>query len=307
MAESLLQQFQVLNVWQSNGRRAPHKPLLALWAIGRCLRGEPRLAPYELVDRDLRSLLRRFGPHRSRVHPEYPFWHMCSDAVWEVDQPRLVRTTSGGGPWITDLKAYGIQGGFTPTVYRALAQDHRLALEIAESLVAKHFPETIHNAVLEATAVPFEQPSAASAAYPEGTEVARRRRRDPAFRSRILEAYGSRCAVCSFAANLNGTPLSLEAAHIKWHEAEGPPIVENGLALCALHHDLFDTGAFTVLPDDLKVLVAPGVEGHGTDTALRQFHGRPLFALPLPGFPQPSPRFLKWHASEVFKQPEAAL
>ena len=231
---------------------------------------------------------------------------MCFDKVWEVDRPELVRTTAGGGPWITDLKAHAIQGGLTPTVYSALGQDYPLALEIAESLVVKHFPVTIHNAVLEATAVPFDQPSRDSAMYPEGTEISRRRRRDPAFRSRILEAYGSRCAVCSFAANLHGTPLSLEAAHIKWHEADGPPIIENGMALCALHHDLFDTGAFTILPD-LKVLVARGVEGHGTESALGQYHRQPLFAPPLPGFPNPDPRFLKWHASEVFKQPDTIL
>jgi hypothetical protein len=30
-------------VWKRGGERAPHKPLLALYAIGRALRGEPRM------------------------------------------------------------------------------------------------------------------------------------------------------------------------------------------------------------------------------------------------------------------------
>lgn len=54
------QRFQRLRIWKDKRYRAPHKPLLALWAIGRCLRNEPRLAPFELVDRELTRLLRRF-------------------------------------------------------------------------------------------------------------------------------------------------------------------------------------------------------------------------------------------------------
>ena len=60
----LMQRFQSLNVWKRGEKRAPHKPLLALWAIGRCVRKEPRLASYELVDQELAALLRRFGPDR---------------------------------------------------------------------------------------------------------------------------------------------------------------------------------------------------------------------------------------------------
>ena len=49
--------FSRLNVWRCGGERAPHKPLLALYALGRCARGEPRLIPYRDIDERVRELL----------------------------------------------------------------------------------------------------------------------------------------------------------------------------------------------------------------------------------------------------------
>ncbi len=220
---------------------------------------------------------------------------MRNDDVWEVDRPHLVHTTPQGDAHVKDLKRHAIKGGFTPGVYRALRHDPALAGRIAESLVAEHFPTTRQDAVLEAVGV--EEILASEEVEFIST---RRRRRDPMFRHRILQAYGARCAVCAFAGHLGDAPLALEAAHIKWHQAEGPAVVDNGLALCALHHELFDAGAFTVLPE-LKVVVASVVAGRGIEEALRRYHGDLLRAPPLVGFPKPAPRFLAWHQSEVFK------
>jgi putative restriction endonuclease len=304
LAKDLPQQFEALNIWRNRGKRAPHKPLLALWAIGRCLRGESRLAPYHLVDRELARLLQRFGPHRSSARTDYPFWHMRNDAVWEVDRADLVRTTSKNSAWVRDLKEHAIEGGFTVEVYNELRRDPSLASRIAESLVEVHFPPTLHDAVLDATGVAGDAPAYQ---HPDlGTTLIRRRRRDPAFRSRILDAYGARCAVCSFAGRLEGGPVAVEAAHIRWHMAKGPPVIQNGLALCALHHELFDEGAFTILPG-LKVVVAGAVGGDGMDAALGRYHQAPLLAPPRRKIWQPDPAFLKWHASEVFKKPAAVL
>ena len=303
MKDDLLKRFKTLNVRQSGDQRAPHKPLLALWAIGRCLRAEPRLASYELVDRELGGLLRRFGPHRKVTHTEDPFWRMQRDDVWEVDRPELVSTNRGGGAPKSDLRHHQIRGGLTEHDYKSLQSDPWLAKRIAEHLVANHFPVSLHDAVLEATSIPVDSISESDTQDGENWVVARRRRRDPAFRARVLKAYGSRCAVCEFAICHLDAPLALEAAHIKWHEAKGPDTVENGLALCVLHHDLFDRGAFTVLPE-LKVLVADSVQGAGVETALRCYHGEPLRAPPQAGYPKPNPEFLVWHRSEVFREPE---
>src|SRR5437588_7846441 len=48
--------------------------------------------------------------------------------------------------------------------------------------------------------------------------------------------------------------VGLDAAHIRWHQAGGPDREGNGLALCVLHHKLFDLGAFTVSPSGLLLV-----------------------------------------------------
>lgn len=54
-----------LSVWKRGDERAPYKPLLLLWALGRLTRGEDRLAPYAVVDEELKPIFREFGPPRA--------------------------------------------------------------------------------------------------------------------------------------------------------------------------------------------------------------------------------------------------
>jgi HNH endonuclease len=40
----------------------------------------------------------------------------------------------------------------------------------------------------------------------------------------------------------NGVSVGIEAAHVQWFNFGGPDSLDNGLALCSLHHKLFDVG-----------------------------------------------------------------
>src|ERR1700687_4129310 len=64
--------FTNLTIWQKNGQRAPHKPLLILYALAQLQRGETVL-PYIQVREKLKRLLIEFGPVRKSYHPEEPF------------------------------------------------------------------------------------------------------------------------------------------------------------------------------------------------------------------------------------------
>ena len=297
----LLQGFQSLNLWADKDRRAPHKPLLALWAIGRCIRGEERLTTYEVVDRELGYLLRQFGPHRDNIRTAYPFWRMRNDGIWEIDRPHLVGCTSSGDALVGDLKHHAIRGGFTAAVYRSLSDNIGQAISIAGVLVEEHFPPTLHDAVLNTVQVPTGIKS--FGLFDSVVSPRPQRPRDPAFRGRILNAYRERCAVCAFGGRLNGSPLALEAAHIRWHHADGPSKVQNGIALCTLHHKLFDSGAFTLLPE-LKVVVARGVDGAGVQEALWRYDGKNLLSGPRNHQFRSAPDYLDWHIREVFKEPQ---
>jgi putative restriction endonuclease len=65
------------------------------------------------------------------------------------------------------------------------------------------------------------------------------------FRERVLSAYQNHCALC----NLRHTEL-LDAAHIIGdNEDLGEPIIQNGLALCKIHHAAFDQNILGIDPD----------------------------------------------------------
>jgi putative restriction endonuclease len=68
--------FDELTVCQSGDQRAPHKPPLVLYALGRYQPGQPAEIPFAEVSRDLTELLKEFGPFRKSHHSEYPFWRL---------------------------------------------------------------------------------------------------------------------------------------------------------------------------------------------------------------------------------------
>ena len=70
----ILQRFETLHQWRSGGERAPHKPLLVLYAIGKLLGGEDRLISYaDDIEENLENLLREFGPRRDSYNPNSHF------------------------------------------------------------------------------------------------------------------------------------------------------------------------------------------------------------------------------------------
>ena len=192
----------------------------------------------------------------------------------------------GGNAHKSSLLPENAHGGFLRVIQDELQGNDELAFQLASMLVDAHFPPSIRDDVLQSVGIK------------SGYEDSRRRRRDPAFSPRVLTAYGFRCAVCDFAVRLNDDPIALEAAHIRWHEARGPDEVRNGLALCALHHRLFDKGAFT-LSLDKKVIVTKSATGRGFESSLGQFDSKQVI-LPARAEEWPDPSFLRWHSREVF-------
>ena len=293
--EEIIDAFSGLAMWARSGVRAPHKPLLVLYAIGQLLQGEDGVGFHD-VEKRLTGLLRAFGPPRRTQHPEDPFWRLRNDGVWEV-QGRRPRTTAAGGARITDLRRNGNVGRFPEEIQAAFREDPRLGLEVALLLLETHFPHSMHDEILSAVELNVGlvgQPGERV----QGSE--QRRQRDPAFREQVLVAYEYSCAVCRMDIKLDEKSLALDAAHIKWHAAGGPDIVPNGLALCSLHHRVFDKGGLTV-DRDLLIRISERVMGTtGRQEALLRFNRKPLLRPRRVG-QVPKCEFLDWHQRNVFR------
>ena len=109
-----------------------------------------------------------------------------------------------------------------------------------------------------------------------------------------------RCCVCGHDMRLKHQPIALEAAHIKWFQAGGPDIEQNGLALCSLHHKVFDLGAFTIRPTDYVMVFSQHLVGNVEK--LLSYHGAGI-QLPQSASYLPKVEFLDWHEDQVFKKP----
>lgn len=122
--------------------------------------------------------------------------------------------------------------------------------------------------------------------------LAKQRLHQPAFRTRVLLAYETRCAVCT----LKHGAL-LDAAHIvPDSEVLGVPTTPNGLALCKIHHAAYDQNMLGITPDlDIQIAtdVLAEVDGPMLQHGIQAMHGRRL-TLPRRKADHPDRDLLAW-------------
>ncbi|MEU3945833.1 phosphorothioated DNA-binding restriction endonuclease [Streptomyces sp. NPDC029526] len=291
-----LERITELRQWTRSGTRAPHKPLLLLYALGRFRQDDGDAdggLRYSAVEQDLQQLLTEYGPPH-RTTPAYPFHHLVSDGVWEV---RTDRGPGSPGTGVRDLRETGATGRLAPELRAALRREPELLGRITRLLLDRHFPPSVHGELCEAVGL-----------EPEAAAVERlsavRRQRDPRMRRLVLTAYEYRCAFCGYDGRIGtvtGTvPVGLEAAHVRWWAFGGPDEVENGLCLCSLHHKLFDKGVLGV-GDDLRILVSQRFVGHSSAAReqVTALAGRPVIG-PQPGTAPLAAAHRDWHTRQVF-------
>ena len=298
--DDLLNRIKKIRVDSRHGRRSPHKPLLLLLSIGRYLNGHERLATFGDIEGDLNRLIRRWGLPDSRENAYHPFWHLRNDGLWQIDRPELVRVTTAGHAYISDLREHGIRGGFAQEFLSVMERDLDVAWRIVQTLLNDYFPPSLHEDILRDVGLVGKMGLSVLA-----DPNARHERRDRGFREVVLRAYKSRCALCQLDVRVDEQPIGLEAAHIKWHSARGPAQVGNGMALCVLHHKFFDSGLFTVL-SDLTVLVGGSAVGDSVEESLNKYGGSVLPVIPDDPDQRPGSRYLEWHKLAVFKATTAA-
>ncbi|CAD5299639.1 MULTISPECIES: phosphorothioated DNA-binding restriction endonuclease [unclassified Imperialibacter] len=284
--KEVLQKFETIRTWGNGDKRAPHKPLLILLALGSLQNNKESLA-YREVDEKLTSLLEEFGSSKNQ-RPFYPFVRLANDHIWTFDKPELIESYHGEDPGRPFLFDNDIHAGFSPAIIEVFNEYPTLINEVAHYILDSNFPESIHNDILSAVGLDLE------------IKNQKRKVRDQKFREKILVAYEYQCAVCGFNLRLSNHSIALDAAHIKWHQAGGPDTEVNGLALCTLHHKLFDLGAYK-LSKELVIIVSDRVNGtQGLEEWLLRFHNKQI------RFPQrkqyyPEPEYIVWHWNDVFK------
>jgi putative restriction endonuclease len=298
--QEVLARLASLRQNQYRGRRAPHKPLLLLLALGRLATSGSSELPWSEAESRLAELIAEFGPASKTGRAQsaaYPFTRLRSDKLWTLSKDVPMDLV---GP----LSAHHVVGRLEMSLEKALRRDPQLLQSAARALVDSHFPATVASDVLTAVGLDPDDILRATDAVP-GADSAAQRRRDPAWRSAVLQAWDRQCAFCGYDGQLGAASVGVEAAHVRWFAFDGPDSLDNGLALCVLHHKLFDLGALG-LDTALRVHVSTVFTARtSAGRALYDLHGREL--RPRPGTAVPAAEHVSWHRREVFKgEPLAA-
>lgn len=279
---------------RGGGERYPHKPLLLLWLLGRMQQRGDSACTYEEAEKPVSRLLDDFGPtSKSRYRAAMPFAHLESD-IWELsgdaDQPLNDNRAA--------LCRAHATGRLRPEVEDLLRKDPLLIADSARLLIDLNFTPTYLGPICADVGLELE--AAEESAWPPG-RTARTRSRRAGFRSEVLHGWRNQCAMCGYDGALGRDPAGLDAAHVFWHSQGGPDEPDNGLALCSLHHVLFDLGAIG-LDTDLTLRVSPHYVSRSEqgDRLVYSLEGRSLLD-PAPRHPVPNAVHVEWHARQVFK------
>lgn len=287
--DDVLARLSSLRQYQRGGQRSPHKPLLLLLALGQLATEGTSALEWSAIETRLANLIRDYGPPSSTTGPQsaaYPFTRLRSDGLWtlnrDVDDDR-----------VRPLTEHRVVGRLESTLEEAL-RDPDIATAAARHLVEAEFPPTIAPDVL--TAVGLDPDTILGT----GTTAAGRRR-NSTWPAAVLAAWDRQCAFCGFDGQLGGASVGIEAAHIRWFNFDGPDEPDNGLALCSLHHKLFDRGALG-LDADMRITVSAAFSARTErGKAIYKLHRRRL--QPRPGTLLPAATHVDWHTRQVFKSP----
>ena len=273
-----------LNRQRQKDKLAPHKPLLLLVAIGAWQRQEE--LDWLFVKRRLGELLDRFT-NSNKDKAFEPFMRLSRDeegTIWIVEGDNLFRTN--GNVNVTELSKQNPKARFHSSFITRFLGSTGTLNPLVQWLL-DDFPESLHQEILEAVGVEVELVISPT------TPLTR------AFRSDVMNAYNHQCAVCGFGGRMDSnTAVAVEAAHIKMKSKDGPNAVTNGLALCSLHHKLFDSGAFFI-DEEYKIHVSYRFGGNDVD-AMLDYDGCKI-RLPRDPDCHPDPHFLAWQEKELFK------
>lgn len=143
----------------------------------------------------------------------------------------------------------------------------------------------------------FEERSVWEGPIDRATMLVNRKVRDQQFRKRVLNAYGSRCALTGMKLINGGGRAETEAAHIMSVEAGGPDKVNNGIALSGTVHWMFDRGLIS-LSDAGDILLSRAINDR--DRVERLIHHDRRARLPMSAADRPHPAYLHWHRTQCF-------
>ncbi|GHC74325.1 HNH endonuclease signature motif containing protein [Streptomyces violaceochromogenes] len=139
-SDDLVHRVTHLKVNRSSGDPALYQPIALLWAMGRALRGEPRLLPWLETEEALKALLERHGMRGERLRPDYPIASLHHVEVWTLHGYAEPVTNAHGDAkvrrWFTANQPVG---GLAEPLYELFRDSEVTRLAVIDELVETFF------------------------------------------------------------------------------------------------------------------------------------------------------------------------
>jgi putative restriction endonuclease len=257
---------------------------------------------------------RIMGPEKPS-NPVLPFFHLHRDGFWHLipvpgNEQALIR--------IEQIRSIGalrqlVQGATLDNALFEILLNEEARDELRRILIETHFASEVHPQLVEIGQItaesfqyglelmgrPQQRFRLKVSESPEGRDPYHAVSRSTAFRRVVVKAYDYTCAMCRIRVFTPEGRAVVVAAHIvPWSESHNDD-PRNGLALCGLHHWVFDQGLVGVARD-YRIQVSPVIPTDAEGT-------KPLWLLAenelhLPGDHtlRPAKTALRWHRKNVF-------
>jgi len=243
-----------------------------------------RILTWSIVKQELGSLIAQFSTS-DKNSAVYPFIRLQADGYWQVDGFKNHK----GDARVSELNSANPVAHLSEAILHELKQKPNSFKHAVEGLL-EEFPTGLHSEILDCVQISLHR---------NREETQRKKTRAPDFRRVVLNAYSYQCAICGYGGRMDGNTAGIEAAHIKWHAFDGPDMINNGMAMCSLHHKLFDLGTFG-LTDAMTVIPSSRANGPGLEALLFQYEHQEI-CLPRNPDDLPSEEYIAWHRREVYK------
>ena len=230
-----IEELQSLKMHKSGGKVSLHKPLLLLLAVSEVMTGHENRFLYDDIEKRLRHLLSVYGlKNTNKINTQYPFIYLASaPELWqcEVKKEQLNNPDS-----VSRKEMLGKNGYLAPGFFTYLKKKEN-AGKVVHYLLHQYWPEAYHEDLLEDLGLTLPAPS---------EEIEPLRTRSRSFVEEVLDSYERKCALCGQSIRLGDQLIGIDACHLKPIQHFGSDNIQNGLALCKLHHWALDRGVFTL-------------------------------------------------------------
>ncbi|MDP2097126.1 MAG: hypothetical protein U1D70_16805 [Methylobacter sp.] len=145
MEDDLIEVFNNINVKVNNGKPNLYKPVLLLYALKKCYLGNERLISFNEINAALNITFKELFPNENNHNFHYAFKRLENDKVWEITKINILKRTSSGDLYKSELIEKNISGGFLEPIYQELFSDKYLIEKIYNIILEKYIDNRFHS------------------------------------------------------------------------------------------------------------------------------------------------------------------